>query len=96
MLVKFLQSIRLKNSDSERFIKAGSVVDLPEKVVEILVNKNKAVQLHPEIDKKCVQPFPCEWIDGEGICALLRAGLKRHCLGPYRVTREGIFSYKML
>lgn len=93
MLVKFISPVKLKFSGEEKFIKAGSIKELPEKVVEVLEKKNKIVRLHPEINKNCLNPFPCELIEN-GTCIFIKSDMKYACLGPYRVTEDGgIISY---
>ncbi|MEM1973706.1 MAG: hypothetical protein QXN68_02830 [Thermoplasmata archaeon] len=94
MLVKVLQPIKLKKSNEKKFIKTGSIMDLPEEIIKILLDRGKVVKLHPEIERDCMQPFPCELIEDGGVCSFIKTKMKRHCLGPYRVTKKGIFSYK--
>lgn len=93
MLVKFIKSTKLKFSEKEILIKSNSILDLPEKIVSLLVQKDLVVKLHPNITEKCLQPFECELIEENGICSLIKAKLEKHCLGPYKVIEDGIFSY---
>lgn len=93
MLVKFIKSVKLKFKKEEKFIKAGTVLDLPDIIVDTLANKNKVIKFNPEINENCLQPFMCEFIRENGSCELIELGLKKHCCGPYKVSNEGIFSY---
>lgn len=93
MLIEFIKPVKIKIQNKEKFIKAGSVLDLTEKVIEILEKRNSIIKLHPEITENCLKPFKCELIEN-GICIFIKSNMKYACLGPYRVTEDGgITSY---
>lgn len=93
MFAKFIQTVKLKYKNEEKLIKAGTVMDLPKSIIEILSNKNKIIKLHPEINENCVKPFICELIENDE-CVFIKLNIKTACLGPYHVTEDGeIISY---
>ncbi len=93
MLVKFTKTVKLKFKNEEKIIKTNSILDMPPKTAKFLAEQNKVIILHPDINENCLQPFLCDWIEADGVCGLIKNGLKQHCLGPYKITPEGILSY---